>query len=804
MKLWIDIENSSGSKLGGGPVAEVSRWTQTARLDQAGEFSFEMPANSDAASTVQVKRVAHCYGLVNGVVTDLGMGIIDKKSIRGGMLVAEGSDLLRELTYRSVGALEISKQVAACPQEVQIIHPGDDLDLPLARDGNLATSSSFQMTLYEPAGDFPGDWKYIGASVPFSHYTEDYGARVNSVSSSTLLQYYNGVSGGWADLSASDTRTVAGVPYAQSGSVTYAKIEDWACHSASNHYIIRERVFSNLNVVDLAEVTIYVSAPTDTALADVSAFFPTGWGYDGGYSLTQNDVYLQLDGENCLEALVKIAEVTGEHFRLGTGRNVVWLQDDPLTSTYVARAVKLDGADPADVLSGSDRIGITGIERVEDTYELFTRIYPRGAGFGSAQVTLERTTKTAASPYALSASNNYIVNNDAEITYGRIDKWAYFRDIAAAQNVEPDITLASDALYDVAYHDLRHNSQANQAYTLEIVAPNTIINPGQRLRVVYTRFVDGVAELNVNEDLIVLEATNEIDSTGVRTTAVQVSTVDAWPRNDDDVLVGLAEDMRTLSTKPQAVNGIDLQTFGHPHSLPEQAITNYVLTSIGPNTFWRAQAAALGVHDIAGSSHNTSQAASNMLVGTTAACTLGWIAASSLGGIHDIVSATHTTNQAASNMIVGTTAACTLGWIAASTLGGGSSGYDIGDGIRDDTMVASGATVNLLTFVAPRAFDITDIGCYCNKSDALLNIYIDTANPAIVATRNASSAWTIDRHNPTTGSLIASASGGSADSTGIITIATLSVTDGQLYRADLVNGAGTLTQFAYGLKGTEV
>ena len=102
MRFWIDIENISGEKQGEGPIWSALHWRSVKRLDRAGEFSFEMPATDKRSSLVQSRRVARCYAVINGVVTEVGAGRIDSISVRvpedgHPLLVVSGPDLLAEL-----------------------------------------------------------------------------------------------------------------------------------------------------------------------------------------------------------------------------------------------------------------------------------------------------------------------------------------------------------------------------------------------------------------------------------------------------------------------------------------------------------------------------------------------------------------------------------------------------------------------------------------------------------------------------------------------------------------------------------
>lgn len=107
--FWVDIEAQYGAKLG--TIRTAQEWRQVRRLSRAGEFSFTMPAGDPQAALIVRKRIARCYTIQDGTLVEVGSGIIDRisHSDTGGerVLTVEGGDLLRELTYRTVGKLTL-------------------------------------------------------------------------------------------------------------------------------------------------------------------------------------------------------------------------------------------------------------------------------------------------------------------------------------------------------------------------------------------------------------------------------------------------------------------------------------------------------------------------------------------------------------------------------------------------------------------------------------------------------------------------------------------------------------------------
>jgi hypothetical protein len=103
-----------------------------------------------------------------------------------------------------------------------------------------------------------------------------------------------------------------------------------------------------------------------------------------------------------------------------------------------------------------------------------------------------------------------------------------------------------------------------------------------------------------------------------------------------------------------------------------------------------------------------------------------------------------------------------------------------------------------------QACTLAEVDFYSDVYDVILNIYVGgTANPAIIATRDAVGDWTIERHDPSDGTLIDSYSGGSSDATGVVTMDDLILTAGTLWETELVIGENALTHFAYGVTEAE-
>jgi hypothetical protein len=251
---------------------------------------------------------------------------------------------------------------------------------------------------------------------------------------------------------------------------------------------------------------------------------------------------------------------SGEHFRLGTGRELEWLQNDTNVSSEL-RAIQ--NLTQAKSLEGNDDICfITNLEQVEDSMALITRIYPYGAGNSGARVTLADCTITPPAGYTLNTSENYIKHDDSETEYGRIEVYLSFKDIVALVNDAKSRESAANQLFNTALAHLAKHKEILRAYTIQVTKVNKPLKPGQTIRVVYYQEVDGYVVLNLDDELVVLETNSTIDIDGVRVTDLLVANLVRYPANDLEILA----------------NQITATTNYEAHAQPVQ--NNIILTDI--------------------------------------------------------------------------------------------------------------------------------------------------------------------------------------------------------------------------------
>jgi len=264
------------------------------------------------------------------------------------------------------------------------------------------------------------------------------------------------------------------------------------------------------------------------SVSAVAAYAPDGWTLTPDAAPPVDSIYGRYNGESVLAAIIKIADKSQTHFYRGSGRSVVFAHE---FSDSGIRAIQ---AGPGDL--ATETCAITALTETVDTYDMLTRIYPRGSGNGDVQLTLRATTRSAPAGYTLDAANNYIENDAATAEFGRIEEYVEWREIGPVANTIPDIQAASDMLFDEALRELVRRSEEIETpyYALALAGCGALLRPMQTVRVVWR---DTVAGVDVDADLNIIEATWRVDASGVQTTALTVTTSDRWPQNDAGAIV---------------------------------------------------------------------------------------------------------------------------------------------------------------------------------------------------------------------------------------------------------------------------
>lgn len=488
--LWIDVRDSSNNKLGPGPLTEIVGWSNVRRLNRAGEFSVDFPATyarlhqleGDGNPLLHTDRYLYCYGILNGDVTLLGAGIVKEIELvrrAGGAptIAVSGPDLMGELR-------QVTVYSAARPWQVDIENSTDAPD-------DLITT-------YAVTPALPDDWTITGGNPTDTAVTAKF---VHATLLSALIDIGSKIGEYFRLGSSNNGRELVwlGPPSAFVDCGVRAEL--------SVDPIAIENNLAICLITNISEIK-------DAWDLYTKAFaFAAGQGHD---RLDLAAVTVWPDGHRYRSTLTSIS---------GSGIVVTVV-------TSEANGVVL-----------GESIEILGTVNFDGTYTVLTIVDAYSFSFTSSN-----TSPTETSGYVYGASTRTIdgeswtidrdetslENTTARGLYGRQHTALQFKEISPITNSDADISAAANALWAATMVWMRTHDAPAQFYRLDVARLNTILYPGQTIRVVAKGYVEGTRYLNINTDLTILEVTSRIGNGGVRTTGLVVSTVERWPASDGD------------------------------------------------------------------------------------------------------------------------------------------------------------------------------------------------------------------------------------------------------------------------------
>ena len=520
--IWADIETASGTRVGAGPLLDLDAYQQTRRLSRAGNFACQFPltksqyealfgVTSGAFGSV-LRRHVRLFGRQGDVQAQIGRGIVESQQAQVSApsqvtVSLRGDDLLRELAWATVGVIAIEEQSTTCePLAVYRHDPGADEDIDL---DNLRLGVAHTQYIY------------IGYTDPFSavHLQISGIGNINTGVMEAQVLRQPGQEPFWDSVTITDGTASGGIPLVNTGTVSWDIPDFWEPmrHNGVFGYWARLRVTNSTSGIDWGsghEVT--GPGPTTGGLATIMGY-ATGWALDavGGYTTTGTAVRWRFAGESVLAALIKIAELTGENFRLGENRQVVWLRSD--TPTTGIRAVTYSG--DIDMSDNSDVVLIVNFSEERSSYDsLLGRLYTKGV----IEMFLAQTSKTPPSGYSQ--------GSDARGEYLQHDAtWAAYNQAAWYDSK----ARTPDELFDDAFRELERRKDVYEAYNITVTKLDTTLRPGDLLKVVYQKTQDGIMIYDIDDTFVILEMRENIDAEGNRTAAMRLASKARWPRLSD-------------------------------------------------------------------------------------------------------------------------------------------------------------------------------------------------------------------------------------------------------------------------------
>lgn len=281
MEIWI--EGGRGLKQGPGPITTATGWTQTDRLNAAGEFSFSMPALDPRAALVRRGYFARAWQFEEpGGWREVGYGRIEQMAMSAGpdgapMLTVSGPNELGLLVDRLCVNLSLRREVQEHPAEV---YQWDSDPSAYTQQWGVYDYAIGDTSTYDTLSTFNADEYLVIRSTHIFHKISVVidATSPHANTSSFTATYYNGST--WAGVTIVDGTSVGGVAFKQSGDITLEPPSDWTIEPGKVLYELRLLSPGALTTCRVDDISIWYYEGSLTALADVMAYAPAGWSLD--------------------------------------------------------------------------------------------------------------------------------------------------------------------------------------------------------------------------------------------------------------------------------------------------------------------------------------------------------------------------------------------------------------------------------------------------------------------------------------------------------------------------------------------
>lgn len=302
---------------------------------------------------------------------------------------------------------------------------------------------------------------------------------------------------------------------------------------------------------ELKRKSTFLNRRYDDTLEDIADDLTSLAGWVAITTGTWPGISIRFDGQSVMSAILTAAKAVGAHVRQGAAPNqleVGAFGDD--LSLFVTNQVYNSGQ-----VELNDRLALIDSVVVGDSSEaVATVLCPLGGGEGEAALTLAKSTRPGIlSALGSSGEPYYYIENAAGIAnFNRIEDTRTFKEITPIANDDASQVAAANNLFDVASAWLERYAQKVTTYQLRVKKLNTLVRPGDRIRVVYTGIaqVEGGDDvfLEVDEFFYVMRITEDLNTDPSAT--IEVSSVDRYLDTAVSMVADNIKEAQVLGLKP--------------------------------------------------------------------------------------------------------------------------------------------------------------------------------------------------------------------------------------------------------------
>lgn len=326
----------------------------------------------------------------------------------------------------------------------------------------------------------------------------------------------------------------------------------------------------------LGELTYYTinasfSGSGNTSLNNLLNLLPPAW--SALNTGTTPNFVAKFANETMLQAMTNLAEKVNAYFfptSLGNDvRRLTWRYE-----TWDTGIVASNTVDPVAVERNDKMCLITGISESHDSWEVINTALVYGAGIGETRLNMSAATtwpngsslsssySYLGQTYSFNRAANTITNTTSVASYGTRKMQLPFKDVRPLSNSDADVQAAANYLVLAAVHWLAKHSKVERFYDISVAGLRQLVSPSETIRAQARQYVDGRKPININTQLMVLEATRRWEaSQGHFTTGLKVASVNRWPASSVEVVVDTIGKSIIMESHPQMGPNVDTITY---------------------------------------------------------------------------------------------------------------------------------------------------------------------------------------------------------------------------------------------------
>lgn len=289
----------------------------------------------------------------------------------------------------------------------------------------------------------------------------------------------------------------------------------------------------------------YEYQPVSDVIQDLVVLYP-GWTANVESGLGNTTIDYQ--GESIFRAIDEQRDRNVAHFRLKQSRVLDFGYFGDISEIVFTN---MRGQHQPDFDNNPNIALVTAITVNEESDDIYNKVIPLGFGQGVTQLTIERA---SLGDYEVQIGTNqdfspyyYIQNELSSTKYGTRTRILSLPNIRPLDNNDQNIINAANALKLTAESYLARNLEPKSEYSIQVSLIKKPLYVGQLVKVDYKGVSDNYKYVEIDDYFYVMDITRNRNVDGSRNFTVTISSVDIRRTSDQDIMIDVVRDLRSLN-----------------------------------------------------------------------------------------------------------------------------------------------------------------------------------------------------------------------------------------------------------------